>query len=131
VALLILRAAWRLTRDAVRDLMDVSLPDAEKQWIRGYLTGLRPVVRSAHRLRTRKSGATRFIDVHLVVDPTMTVLESHRIAEDASARIRERMSPANVFVHVEPCAGECGEACTSGCLLDQEEREAVKAAAGR
>jgi len=65
VALLILKAAWDLTRSSARDLLDASLPDEDVDWIPGFVCKTWPDVRSFHHVRTRKAGSNRFIDFHL------------------------------------------------------------------
>jgi len=125
VALLILRAAWQLTRQAGRDLLDASLPEEEAAWIRDYVARLRPTVRGFHRLRTRKSGATRFIQFHLIVESTMSVQDSHRIAEAITRDIEARYPHSSVLVHIEPCDLPCLPHCRDGCLLTPEEREQI------
>ncbi len=53
----------------------------------------------------RKTGLRYHVDLHLEVDPDMTVRESHRIAHDVRARIVEQLNwVADVLVHVEPHA---------------------------
>ena len=62
-----------------------------------------PGVRSWHRLRTRLVGREVFMDVHVRVDPEISVAEGHRICsnvEDAISSSLER--PVNVVVHCEP-----------------------------
>ena len=126
VAVLICIAAWDLTVKSTKDLLDCSLPPEEEQWVREYLQSRRPSVHGFHRLRTRKSGATRFIDVHLLVDEDLHVWEAHEIAEMAADDIQEHLPGSNVTTHVEPCAAECKESCLAGCLLTEEEREQVR-----
>lgn len=123
VALLIVRAAYQLTLEAARDLLDVSLPTEEEAWIRDYIGRVRPVVRGFHRLRTRKSGSMRFVDFHLLVDAAMTVEESHRIAESITSDIQAHFPGTSVHVHIEPCDKQCVPHCIRGCLLSAEDRE--------
>ena len=60
-------------------------------------------VRQWHALRTRKVGAEHFIDVHILVDPDLTVTKGHEISMRIEERIKESLSrPANILVHVEP-----------------------------
>lgn len=122
VALLICQAAFKLTIEAVRDLIDTSPPAHELLWLSNYLKSWYPTVRSIHRVRTRKSGAARFIDLHVVVDPSMTVNDSHEITEKMTDAIRGKMSGADLTVHIEPCDGFCKRACVSGCMLSEGER---------
>jgi len=126
VATLILRAAVNLTLGATKDLIDTSPPAHELYWLSSYLQSWYPTVRSIHRIRTRKSGASRFIDLHIVVDPAMTVSDSHEITERMTAAVREKLSGADLTVHIEPCDGLCKKACASGCMLPSEERTAIQ-----
>ncbi|MHB1342883.1 MAG: cation diffusion facilitator family transporter [Thermoleophilia bacterium] len=87
VAVLIIRAAYRLTIDAARDLMDASL-DEEEVWIRTYISGLKPTIRAYHKLRTRKAGPTRFVDVHVLVDSDMHLDRAHEISQQLEDAIR-------------------------------------------
>jgi len=60
-------------------------------------------VSSWHALRTRTLGAELFIDVHVLVDPRLSVLESHDISVKIENKIRNKLSkPVNVLVHIEP-----------------------------
>ncbi len=128
VALMIVRAAWRLTRDAARDLLDARLPGEDIDWIAGYVAETWPDVRSFHHLRTRKAGSNRFIDCHLVVDDAMSVGEAHRLGDEIVAAIKERLPETRVHIHVEPCAFDCSDSCASGCEVSPEERKTQKAA---
>lgn len=128
VAILILHAAYDLTKHAVQDLVDQSVPIEEKEWMQNYLSALYPTVRSFHRLRTRKSGATRFINVHLALDSKLTVSESHSIGDKIVGDFKAHFPhDVDVIVHIEPCDGSCSPACRSGCLLSDEEQKAVVA----
>lgn len=115
VALLIMKAAWDLTRESARDLLDVSLPEGDIVWIRRYVTGNWPQVRSFHKLRTRKAGPERFIDFHVAVDDQMPVGEAHALGDEIVAGIKERFPDSHVYIHIEPCDYSCGESCLSGC----------------
>jgi cation diffusion facilitator family transporter len=135
VALLIVRAAYKLTAESAGDhhppappLLDRALPAEEVGRIREVVAGFVPPVRGFHRLRTRKAGPNRFIEFHIFVDGRMLVAESHALSHRIGERLREALSNATVIVHVEPCAGDCGPACSEGCLLGPDERERIRAA---
>jgi len=102
VAVLIVRAAYKLTLASGRDLLDVVLPSDEEQWIQAYLAGLEPPVHGYHGLRTRKAGSDRFVELHLLVTPEMTVVDSHAITEFVTRDIQERLPECHVTVHIEP-----------------------------
>ena len=102
VAILIVKAAWHLTQESVSDLLDQSLPKEEEDWIAQRIMGTSPRVISFHHLRSRKSGATRFIEFHITVDPEMTVGQSHDLNDDLVAEIKTRFSNSKVMIHIEP-----------------------------
>lgn len=122
VALLIIKAAYNLTVESAKDLLDVKLPGEEEDWIRQRIAEHRFTVHGFHQLRTRKSGHFRFIECHLKVDPRMSVLDSHRITEDITEVITGHIPGASVTIHIEPCDGDCVEICLKGCLLLEETR---------
>jgi cation diffusion facilitator family transporter len=127
VALMIVRAAWNLTRTAARDLLDARLPDEDVEWIPSYVCKTWPAVRSFHRLRTRKAGSDRFIDFHLAVEDTMSVRDAHALGDEIVVAIKERLPDSRVQIHVEPCDFDCPESCISGCEVPAGEREVNKA----
>ena len=128
VALLIIKAAWDLTRQSAGGLMDETLPPEEEEEIRRLICSQQPVVHGFHQLRTRKAGHYRFIEVHIQVDGQMSVASAHRLNQDLVRRIKERFRYATVTVHTEPCDGKCAEKCLAGCLLTQEERTRLREA---
>ncbi|MEI8192217.1 MAG: cation diffusion facilitator family transporter [candidate division NC10 bacterium] len=129
VALMIVHAAWRLTVESGRDLLDASLPAEETVWIQEYLRSVGRSVRGFHHLRTRKSGSHRFVEFHLAVDKDLSVEASHQLSDTATRGIKERLSDTTVTIHVEPCDGKCRPACLEGCLLTETERAAIQAQA--
>ena len=126
VAMMIMKAAYDLTKEAARDLLDVSLPNADVDWIPAFVKNNWPVVRSFHRLRTRKAGSNRFIDFHLAVDDHMSVGQAHELGDQIVVAIKERLPDSRVHIHVEPCAYQCPETCETGCSVPVEERHTSK-----
>jgi cation diffusion facilitator family transporter len=127
VALMIMRAAWNLTRESARDLLDVRLPEEDIDWIPEFVSDRWPDVRSLHRMRTRKAGSSRFIEFHLVVDDRMSVKEAHALGDEIVGAIKERLPECTVQIHVEPCDFECKESCESGCSVEADVREVRRA----
>ena len=125
VAILILKAAWDLTADSIRDLLDTRLPEEEERWIREQVARLQPEARSIHGMRTRKGGATRFVEFHLALPGRMTVHASHEISDAIQAMIAARYPATHVVIHVEPCQAPCRPACQSGCLIPPAGRAAA------
>ncbi len=121
VALLIFRAAYHLTRESARDLLDTSLPAEEEEWIREYLRSLPPTIKGFHGLKTRKSGSERFVELHALVPVDMSVEESHRLTGRIKYAIRKHLAKTAITIHVEPCNGECSDECKQGCLSPEDQ----------
>lgn len=119
VALLIIKAAYDLTVQSAKDLLDISLPPEEEEAIRASIISGTPNVLGFHKLRTRKSGSDRFVDLHLLVSPEMSVNESHEITEIVTDKITQQFSGCTVTIHVEPCDGNCTADCSENCLLSR------------
>jgi cation diffusion facilitator family transporter len=117
VALLIAKAAYHLTMESVGGLLDISLPESEKDIIRRIITDQTGKVSGFHDLRTRKAGSSRFVEFHLIVNSKITVDDSHEIAETITLLIKKRLAECTVTVHVEPCNDKCTAKCLSGCLI--------------
>ena len=125
VAGLIIHAAYRLTVKSARDLLDVSLPE-EERWIRRELKQEGFPIHGFHHLRTRKAGAIRFAEFHLVVDKAMSVKDSHQISSQLEKRIQDRFPNSKVIIHVEPCDGSCSRSCLNGCMVEEENRPGTR-----
>jgi cation diffusion facilitator family transporter len=128
VACLIIKAAWDLTRESAGGLMDETLPAEEQEVIRRLICSQLPVIHGYHKLRTRKAGQFRFVEVHIQVDANMSVEAAHRLNEVIGELIRERFRHATVTVHTEPCNGTCDATCLAGCLLTETERSRIQRA---
>lgn len=114
VALMIIKAAWDLTKSAFFHILDVKLPEDEEAIIHDVLQNHREHIIEYHKLRTRKSGHIRHIDMHLVVPKQMTVESGHALSHEISEDIERNLPYSHVLVHIEPCPGGC-ERCTVEC----------------
>ncbi len=123
VAALIFKAAWDLTRQAARDLVDTSLPAEEEEWIRSQILAMGDLLRGFHQLRTRKSGSNRFVEFHLALPSEMSVGESHATGKRITNEINERFPGTDVNIHIDPCDGSCKDKCVAGCLLVTARRD--------
>ena len=101
VGIMIGRMGWKFAWDAMSDLMDRAVSPEEYEAIRTTLKGT-PGVLGLHDMRTRKVGDLIIVDVHLELDGTLTVLEGHHIASEASDRVMKAHPVLNVMTHVDP-----------------------------
>ena len=93
---------WRLLRPALNELMDTAPSREVIDQIRQIATAT-PGVDGVEKCIVRKVGYQYFVDIHVEVDPQMTVLHSHEIAHDVKDKIRDTMpAVSNVLVHIEP-----------------------------
>ncbi len=101
IALWLLRGAWRLMHNAFHELIDQSLPAEEIAKV-DALVRAEPGVISYHRLRTRRSGSMRYIDLHIVVPADWSLQQAHAVADRLEKRINQELSPAHTVIHVDP-----------------------------
>jgi cation diffusion facilitator family transporter len=100
--------AWTavgLVRAATSEIMDTALPLDDLGVIHDVLVAHRQEIRGFHRLRTRRSGATRHVDMHLLVDAHRTVEDVHHIADSIEHEIEARLPGTVVVIHMEPDDG--------------------------
>lgn len=107
VAGMIIKAAYDLTREAFFPLLDTQLSHAEASALRAVIEGFSDQYVGYHKLRARRSGSDRHIDLHLVVHRDRSIRESHALCDAIEARIRELMPRATVVIHTEPCDESC------------------------
>jgi cation diffusion facilitator family transporter len=108
VAIAVVIAIWmaitgaRLVAGGTRVLVDETLPAAELETIRTAIRDAGPEVVGYHRLRARRAGAVRHVDVHLTVAPETTVARAHSLTDGIEAAIERELPDADVVIHVEP-----------------------------
>ncbi len=93
---------WQLLRSTFGDLMDTA-PDPEIRNEIRRLAETIPGVARVEKCFVRKMGYQFYVDMHVEVDPQMTVLRSHEIAHEVKDKIRATMpAVSDVLVHIEP-----------------------------
>ena len=98
----ILRIAWKLLYSSAQGLMDRALPDADTLLLQGVFDQYRAQGIEFHALRTRESGARRFIDVHVLVPGHWSVQHAHEVVEKIEADIRQALPQSTILTHLEP-----------------------------
>jgi cation diffusion facilitator family transporter len=102
VGLMVASAGVRTLLRVAHELSEGGLGGAELLRIEAALRGVEGVL-SWHQLRGRRVGRESFLDVHVQVDPRLSVVAGHRIATRAEEVIRGTSErPINVLVHIEP-----------------------------
>ncbi len=103
IGIYILYSALRMGYEAVQSLLDRALPEEELQAIEEIVHGC-PGIRGAHDFRTRQSGPTRFIQLHLEMDDRLPLVEAHRLADRVELAILQRFPGSDVIIHQDPCS---------------------------
>jgi len=116
VALLILKAAYDVLRKSFGGLIDVRLPKREEGEIMSCIMEHGGELVGFHKLRTRKAGSQRYIDLHLVMPKNASLEEAHRMCDHLEQDIENRLRRASITIHVEPCSIECNQ-CSISCNL--------------
>ena len=101
VGFLVAKMGWSFGWDALHDLMDRAVDEAEVGAIHQTLVAT-PGVNGVHDLRTRKMGDMVVVDAHIEIDSGITVEAGHDIAVDARERVMRRHRVLNVMTHVDP-----------------------------
>jgi cation diffusion facilitator family transporter len=109
VGLVVILTGVRVVRDASLDLAD-TMPDPVMMAAVVATAARVPGVVKVEKHVARKTGLRYHLDLHIEVDPDMTVRASHAVAHDVKARIQTDLPwVADVLVHVEPAGGVIGE----------------------
>ncbi len=101
VALYLVHGAWRVARGSLDILMDRELPESDRRRIIDIVRS-HAEVQGVHDLRTRSSGQTRFIQLHIELDPALTFVGAHAVGDDIEAEIERAFPDAEIILHVDP-----------------------------
>ncbi|HEY8520395.1 MAG TPA: cation diffusion facilitator family transporter [Gammaproteobacteria bacterium] len=82
-------------------LLDRELPNEVRREIRA-IASRHPGVLGVHDIRTRSAGIEEFVQLHLELDPTLPLVEAHRIADEVEQALRQAFPRAQVLIHTDP-----------------------------
>jgi ferrous-iron efflux pump FieF len=101
VAALLVWGAISVFRASTLELMDHELDDEARQRIVALVRS-DPKVRDVHQLRTRASGPYIHVQMHAELDPSMTLVEAHKVMVAAEQRVLEAFPAADIIIHPDP-----------------------------
>ena len=101
VAIYIFYSAFHIGHDSFQQLMDRELPFDILEKIQATAMS-HPEVTGTHEMRTRQSGQTRFVQLHLELDEEMSLKRAHQIADEVELEIKEFLPGAEVLIHQDP-----------------------------
>ncbi|MGE5454180.1 MAG: cation diffusion facilitator family transporter [Methylocystaceae bacterium] len=102
VAILIIKAAGDLTREAFRPLLDTAICEEDLAIVRAILDDYGDDYLEYHDLRSRKAGRDSYLDLHLVTCPNMSVKQVHDLCDAIEDQIMVSFPYSQVLIHVEP-----------------------------
>lgn len=102
VGAMVAKIGWDLAWQSVHELVDTALDPERVDVIRREILAVGGV-RELHMLRTRMMGGDALVDVHVIVDPKLSVSEGHYIGEKVRKRLIDEVEEvSDVMVHVDP-----------------------------
>ena len=111
VALFVAKVGFDILKDSANELMDYSIDEDQEKQIVNIAENTDGVI-NLGEIRTRKHGATAYIDLTICVNKNLTVFEGHEIATKLEKRIiKEMQFVKGITVHVEPCINCPGNSC--------------------
>ncbi|NMM61697.1 cation transporter [Clostridium sp. P21] len=109
VAIFILKEAYHLLISAFSPLLDVKLSEGEIKIITEQINKHKAIYCDYHNLRTRKSGKTKYVDLHLVFPENMTVKVAHTLCDVIENDIETLLKNTEILIHLESCTKTCIE----------------------
>jgi cation diffusion facilitator family transporter len=101
IVLVIIWAAFQIIRQVFDVLVDRAVVDHQR--IEGLLQ-THPAVKLCHKVRSRGPEDDVHVDLHISVDPAMSVAESHKLSHDLQEEIKAKIpGVTDVIIHIEPC----------------------------
>ncbi|NQZ30373.1 MAG: cation diffusion facilitator family transporter [Oceanospirillaceae bacterium] len=97
----ILKSAWEIGYQAVQSLLDHRLPQSEMETILALALAV-DNVEGVHDLRTRMSGETRFIQMHLELRDDLLLIQAHQIADKVEEALIAAFPGSDVLIHQDP-----------------------------
>ncbi|MBC8370527.1 MAG: cation transporter [Planctomycetes bacterium] len=102
IALIILNSSREIILSSIEILMDRGLKAKESRAILDAVQQFAPCVAGFHDLRSRRSGADIFIELHLDLTRDLSFVEAHDLSEDVGEAIRRKLTNATITVHADP-----------------------------
>lgn len=102
ISIFILVMAVKMSVPAIKELLDVSLPDEVEEKIEATAKSVKGVV-DLHELKTRREGPGIIMEGHLVLDSDISLKEAHNISKKVEESLRKEFGPeTQISLHLEP-----------------------------
>ena len=102
VGLMIILVAAKIMAECLGELSERAVDSRTIEQIKQIISS-EGRIRQWHKLRTRTVGREVFLDLHILVEPSLDIAAAHEIAESLETTFHEQMTrPVNITVHIEP-----------------------------
>jgi len=105
IAAVLAWSAWHVFGQSYDQLMDRELPDSDRERIKKIVMAHKEV-RNLHDLRTRAAGIATFIQLHIELDPAMSLIRAHQVSDEVEAALCAAFPRAEVLIHQDPLGAE-------------------------
>jgi cation diffusion facilitator family transporter len=103
VAVAIVYSGLRIVSRSSRVLVDEALPPEELELVRQTIEDYgAPEVAGFHKLRARRAGSRRHLDLHVQFREGTTLERAHEVSHELQAAVQKRLRDADVLIHIEP-----------------------------
>lgn len=101
ISMFILKSAYDIGNESVQLLLDRELPEDEQRNILDVVASHTDVI-EVHDLRTRQSGRTKFVQLHLVMAGQLSLFDAHVLSDAVEADIRALFEDVDIIIHQDP-----------------------------
>lgn len=107
IGCIIIFSAIKIAKTGVSGIMDSSISEKVTREIEGIIQGMPFPAAGFHKLRTRYSGSTKYIDFHMLFCRKLRIDEAHDLANTLEKEISKEVKHVDVVIHIEPCDNAC------------------------
>jgi cation diffusion facilitator family transporter len=102
VGVMIIWVAAKILNDSISQFTARAVDEKTSEQIKKIISS-QPQIQNWHKLRTRTVGRELFMDLHILVEPTLSITEAHGISESLENEMHRQISqPVNIVIHIEP-----------------------------
>lgn len=101
ISLYIFYSAVKMIYEAIQTLLDRQLPTEDLQQIKDICLSVDGVL-GMHQLRTRVSGPTKFIQLHIELEDFLPLIEAHNISDIVEEKLLSAFPDADIIIHQDP-----------------------------
>jgi ferrous-iron efflux pump FieF len=101
ITVLLIKGSWKILQQSFNILMDRELePNLRQEILKTILSHTKVI--EAHALRTRSTGQQDFIQVHITLEPALTLKEAHVIGDEVENILKVKYPKSEILIHLDP-----------------------------